>query len=163
MVKRRLHSLRDFTTSCGNAKSTSSILRQSSSKTLRASAARFFARPIRTGLDLSVFSRHKRSKRKFTRNSPGSSGRITQQNGKRPRLKAILAILPGPIQRNLSRKKSQSERSATKKRARQRSEEHTSELQSRVDLVCRLLLEKKKIMADYHYIKNNKKRIDNDL
>src|SRR5207247_3134044 len=29
-------------------------------------------------------------------------------------------------------------------RAIQRSEEHTSELQSRVDLVCRLLLEKKK-------------------
>src|SRR5207247_9334886 len=29
-------------------------------------------------------------------------------------------------------------------RARQRSEEHTSELQSRVELVCRLLLEKKK-------------------
>src|SRR5207247_6320645 len=29
-------------------------------------------------------------------------------------------------------------------RARGRSEEHTSELQSRVDLVCRLLLEKKK-------------------
>src|SRR5438105_12131595 len=28
-----------------------------------------------------------------------------------------------------------------------RSEEHTSELQSRVDLVCRLLLEKKKIIA----------------
>src|SRR5207247_8385959 len=28
---------------------------------------------------------------------------------------------------------------------RSRSEEHTSELQSRVDLVCRLLLEKKKI------------------
>src|SRR5438105_15931923 len=30
-------------------------------------------------------------------------------------------------------------------RLRMRSEEHTSELQSRVDLVCRLLLEKKKI------------------
>src|SRR5206468_7455935 len=29
-------------------------------------------------------------------------------------------------------------------RAKQRSEEHTSELQSRSDLVCRLLLEKKK-------------------
>src|SRR5438105_15374519 len=29
-------------------------------------------------------------------------------------------------------------------RRRERSEEHTSELQSRVDLVCRLLLEKKK-------------------
>src|SRR5207247_5811328 len=31
------------------------------------------------------------------------------------------------------------------KRSPRRSEEHTSELQSRVDLVCRLLLEKKKI------------------
>src|SRR5437868_15165646 len=30
------------------------------------------------------------------------------------------------------------------RRARHRSEEHTSELQSRFDLVCRLLLEKKK-------------------
>src|SRR5438105_9824083 len=35
-----------------------------------------------------------------------------------------------------------------------RSEEHTSELQSRVDLVCRLLLEKKN---------NNKKNIDCNL
>src|SRR5438105_9644249 len=31
-----------------------------------------------------------------------------------------------------------------------RSEEHTSELQSRVDLVCRLLLEKKKEKRDRH-------------
>src|SRR5699024_12831943 len=30
-----------------------------------------------------------------------------------------------------------------------RSEEHTSELQSRFDLVCRLLLEKKKIKCEY--------------
>src|SRR5438105_12872828 len=36
--------------------------------------------------------------------------------------------------------------------ATERSEEHTSELQSRVDLVCRLLLEKKKKhRADYIY------------
>src|SRR5438105_9520642 len=35
-----------------------------------------------------------------------------------------------------------------------RSEEHTSELQSRVDLVCRLLLEKKKKKTKIHY-KNN--------
>src|SRR5206468_5077633 len=34
--------------------------------------------------------------------------------------------------------------SMTLKRKRPRSEEHTSELQSRSDLVCRLLLEKKK-------------------
>src|SRR5690349_23166629 len=33
----------------------------------------------------------------------------------------------------------------TKRHANARSEEHTSELQSRRDLVCRLLLEKKKI------------------
>src|SRR2546422_7964976 len=32
---------------------------------------------------------------------------------------------------------------------RERSEEHTSELQSRLHLVCRLLLEKKKTHADY--------------
>src|SRR6266536_5712597 len=32
-----------------------------------------------------------------------------------------------------------------------RSEEHTSELQSRVDLVCRLLLEKKKKNRNCHY------------
>src|SRR5207247_10834972 len=32
--------------------------------------------------------------------------------------------------------------------AKERSEEHTSELQSRVDLVCRLLLEKKKKNSD---------------
>src|SRR6266849_10206142 len=31
-----------------------------------------------------------------------------------------------------------------------RSEEHTSELQSRVDLVCRLLLEKKNKILKYH-------------
>src|SRR3712207_8214951 len=38
-----------------------------------------------------------------------------------------------------------------------RSEEHTSELQSRQYLVCRLLLEKKKTIIDYY---NNRKNID---
>src|SRR5438876_3837031 len=37
-------------------------------------------------------------------------------------------------------------------RRRERSEEHTSELQSPVHLVCRLLLEKKKQMADRFYL-----------
>src|SRR5699024_11878243 len=32
-----------------------------------------------------------------------------------------------------------------------RSEEHTSELQSRFDIVCRLLLEKKNININYHF------------
>src|SRR5438477_7532206 len=36
--------------------------------------------------------------------------------------------------------------------ARRRSEEHTSELQSHVNLVCRLLLEKKKIKKHNNYI-----------
>src|SRR2546422_2740779 len=38
----------------------------------------------------------------------------------------------------------ETERAHTEKIRRQRSEEHTSELQSRLHLVCRLLLEKKK-------------------
>src|SRR3989442_11779567 len=38
---------------------------------------------------------------------------------------------------------------------RRRSEEHTSELQSRPHLVCRLLLEKKK---KYHYVRADRRR-----
>src|SRR3712207_8293267 len=44
-------------------------------------------------------------------------------------------------------------------RTLQRSEEHTSELQSRQYLVCRLLLEKKKdkkIMLQQHYLKSHR-------
>src|SRR5256885_5547440 len=45
-----------------------------------------------------------------------------------------------------------SELSATKKRGAPRSEEHTSELQSPCNLVCRLLLEKKKKHADIYIL-----------
>src|SRR5216683_956283 len=46
------------------------------------------------------------------------------------------------------------------RRARVRSEEHTSELQSRSDLVCRLLLEKKKKKNDRQVcIYNHKQRV----
>src|SRR5438105_9937344 len=50
-------------------------------------------------------------------------------------------------------------RSPPRRRLSARSEEHTSELQSRVDLVCRLLLEKKKIKTNtqhtiIHYMEN---------
>src|SRR6266536_6042909 len=41
---------------------------------------------------------------------------------------------------------------------RQRSEEHTSELQSRVDLVCRLLLEKKKSSDHPNFFHTTKKK-----
>src|SRR5699024_12562189 len=47
---------------------------------------------------------------------------------------------PRPCHRCRARCRDRSRRA----RARRRSEEHTSELQSRFDLVCRLLLEKKK-------------------
>src|SRR2546422_2812390 len=39
-----------------------------------------------------------------------------------------------------------------RKDTKERSEEHTSELQSRLHLVCRLLLEKKKIKSQIHRI-----------
>src|SRR5216683_1770923 len=42
-----------------------------------------------------------------------------------------------------------------------RSEEHTSELQSRSDLVCRLLLEKKKKKKKLHIYKKKKKKKKN--
>src|SRR6266480_4997216 len=41
---------------------------------------------------------------------------------------------------------------------RRRSEEHTSELQSHVNLVCRLLLEKKKKNNKHHSTKKKKKQ-----
>src|SRR5207249_11662334 len=41
--------------------------------------------------------------------------------------------------------------SASRNRSSMRSEEHTSELQSRFDLVCRLLLEKKKRQTGYDH------------
>src|SRR5690349_23163371 len=43
-------------------------------------------------------------------------------------------------------------------RARSRSEEHTSELQSRRDLVCRLLLEKKKKKPSLNHNRNQPSR-----
>src|SRR5438034_5586326 len=48
------------------------------------------------------------------------------------------------------RGRSASSRSWRRRSARGRSEEHTSELQSHSDLVCRLLLEKKKDKGKYH-------------
>src|SRR5256885_9648802 len=41
--------------------------------------------------------------------------------------------------------------------AEQRSEEHTSELQSPCNLVCRLLLEKKKKLRTWRQLRSNKK------
>src|SRR6267142_4748960 len=48
-------------------------------------------------------------------------------------------------------------RTTAARRLRGRSEEHTSELQSHVNLVCRLLLEKKKKNTKSHIPKQKKK------
>src|SRR2546422_3607348 len=45
----------------------------------------------------------------------------------------------------------------TRRNRRKRSEEHTSELQSRLHLVCRLLLEKKKKKKNINFISLNNK------
>src|SRR5690242_21617801 len=53
--------------------------------------------------------------------------------------------LPAPVHVRFHREAQEKEgRQALAVRANRRSEEHTSELQSHVNLVCRLLLEKKK-------------------
>src|SRR2546430_8234195 len=48
-------------------------------------------------------------------------------------------------------------------RVTQRSEEHTSELQSQSNLVCRLLLEKKKKIKKHRIIHNNKNSVPHSL
>src|SRR5204863_6668489 len=53
-------------------------------------------------------------------------------------------LFRSPIRLESIRDRLSSARNPRKKRGLARSEEHTSELQSRRDLVCRLLLEKKK-------------------
>src|SRR5690242_20985557 len=51
-------------------------------------------------------------------------------------------------------------RSLSKRLISIRSEEHTSELQSHVNLVCRLLLEKKKAYILYHLYVSNLRTLD---
>src|SRR5690242_21124196 len=74
------------------------------------------------------------------------------QHGRRDRRSSARAGL-GTAARPLARRRGTEPRRAARPRRRlcarlppPRSEEHTSELQSHVNLVCRLLLEKKKIL-----------------
>src|SRR5947209_16829735 len=85
----------------------------------------------------------------------GASGRVTQSRaircGPRPARRAPGRVAASALSRLLGRPDSHargSVRGTIRSVSRLRSEEHTSELQSRQYLVCRLLLEKKK--------KNNK-------
>src|SRR5699024_11753106 len=74
-----------------------------------------------------------------TRVMPGSPG-VPATN--RPWKSIWLLSTAAPIRGNVKRAPASTVQTVTD--SHQRSEEHTSELQSRFDLVCRLLLEKKK-------------------
>src|SRR5438105_6258568 len=58
-----------------------------------------------------------------------------------------------PVRRDAAERAAGGHRVRRARASASRSEEHTSELQSRVDLVCRLLLEKKKKTKNYATIK----------
>src|SRR6267142_3488409 len=61
---------------------------------------------------------------------------------------ALPRILPGPCRSPACSPCSRTRRRVRRTSRTSRSEEHTSELQSHVNLVCRLLLEKKKLQPD---------------
>src|SRR6266508_6710628 len=65
--------------------------------------------------------------------------------------------IPGPAGQARGRRTGDQGRPGRARRPGPRSEEHTSELQSRGQLVCRLLLEKKKKKTIQQYSKNKKK------
>src|SRR3712207_7897126 len=71
----------------------------------------------------------------------GHPGRRVEPGHQRGQVRVLHAALPGgPVRGEHARHRQQH---------RRRSEEHTSELQSRQYLVCRLLLEKKKTASPY--------------
>src|SRR3712207_6920155 len=80
--------------------------------------------------------------------SPAAIARRSSR-GDPPESAAIATLGPTPLTEISSRKRSRSS-------SLERSEEHTSELQSRQYLVCRLLLEKKKntLKASFHATSN---------
>src|SRR5689334_23786117 len=63
--------------------------------------------------------------------------------------------LPDPDKRRPARRLHFEHRQVHPRRPPDRSEEHTSELQSQFHLVCRLLLEKKKKKTTHHYPKSH--------
>src|SRR5699024_12164114 len=91
------------------------------------------------------------------RRSPRTSCRCRRRDDACPRCRPSR-----PSRRRCVRRRGNSPvtgpRSARRGRGRGRSEEHTSELQSRFDLVCRLLLEKKNTKKKHKTPKQKKTR-----
>src|SRR2546428_7591442 len=85
------------------------------------------------------------------RSQAGEPGHDDPQRGRPGCLRAGLAP-PGGLSAASVAEHTRPTAAGDLRRQRVRSEEHTSELQSRSDLVCRLLLEKKKepLRADRH-------------
>src|SRR3712207_7213233 len=81
-----------------------------------------------------------------TRSARASSWRASSQTASRPAGR----VSPSRSSRAARSLRSRPCRRETTSRSRRRSEEHTSELQSRQYLVCRLLLEKKKNNSTHH-------------
>src|SRR5690242_15204799 len=74
---------------------------------------------------------------------------ISRRSAHRPRPSPCRAASPAAPARSSSSSAATTPGTCAGSPARSRSEEHTSELQSHVNLVCRLLLEKKKRAADF--------------
>src|SRR5258705_4679735 len=82
---------------------------------------------------------------------PTRSGWAGTSHGCPPAIRNLISTITSP----LHRKKSLRGRPSSTTHFKIRSEEHTSELQSLRHLVCRLLLEKKKIHDSYRIINND--------
>src|SRR5438105_11041829 len=123
MVKTRLHSIESIRTcvrSAGSWKESTIEVRRATFRFRIQFPRRCFA-PGRPG---------------FSREGAGTASH--RVGGPRRRLRCSTIAYGGKVRRDSASRRRRDFR------RRLRSEEHTSELQSRVDLVCRLLLEKKK-------------------
>src|SRR5699024_12381358 len=103
-----------------------------------------------TQLILSQYAVHRRTHRPFPTRRSSDLSATAQGRHTAPSPSPMSKSPPGPARTAWSCGQSKTwgmwcPRAKSSTRGWERSEEHTSELQSRFDLVCRLLLEKKKL------------------
>src|SRR5882762_5426602 len=95
------------------------------------------------------------------RRPPSSTGRPRPRTGALARSRAAVPSGRAPAGNRGAARSGRGGARRGRRRARPRSEEHTSELQSHLNLVCRLLLEKKKKKFLPVILKNQKKNNEN--